>query len=115
MIIKNDYDLIITIINKGNCHSIVKASKKSGAGGATVLQGRGSGIHDTKTIFGIPIEPEKDIILTAVPREKTEVILEAIIKAGNLNEPATGVAFVMPLSMVAGINHLPGACMDEDS
>jgi len=114
MIIKNGFDLIITIINKGNCHNIVKASKKAGAGGGTVIPGRGSGIHDTKTIFGIPIEPEKDIILTAVPREKTEVILEAIIKAGNLDEPATGVAFVMPLSMVAGINHLAGACMDKD-
>jgi len=113
MIIKNEFDLIITIINKGNCHSIVKASRNAGAGGGTVISGRGSGIHDTKTIFGIPIEPEKDIILTAVPREKTEVILEAIIRAGNLDQPATGVAFVMPLCMVAGINHLVAACKDK--
>jgi nitrogen regulatory protein PII len=100
------YDLIITIVNKGWSERIVKASKEAGAEGGTIMFGRGTGIHETKTFFGIPIEPEKEIVFTAIPEEKTREVLSAIIEAGRLNEPGTGVAFVLPLKYVAGICHL---------
>ncbi len=89
------YDLIITIVNKGWSERIVKASKEAGAEGGTIMFGRGTGIHETKTFFGIPIEPEKEIVFTAIPEEKTREVLSAII-----------VAFVLPLKYVAGICHL---------
>jgi nitrogen regulatory protein P-II 1 len=93
-------------VNRGWAERILKASKKAGAEGGTVVYGRGSGIHETKTILGIPIEPEKEIILTAIPEENTEEVLSAIIEAGNLDRPGTGVAFVVELKKVAGICHI---------
>ena len=106
MNLKDHYDLIITIVNKGWSERIIKASKQAGAEGGTILFGRGTGIHETKTLLGIPIEPEKEIILTAIPRGRTEAVLAAIIEAGDLNKPGTGVAFVVELKKVAGICHL---------
>lgn len=101
-----DYDLIVTIVNRGWAERIVKASKEAGAEGGTIFFGRGTGIHETQKLFGIPIEPEKEIILTAIPRGKTEKVLSAIVEAGKLNQPGTGIAFVIELKKVAGICHM---------
>ncbi len=103
---KTSYDLIITIVNKGSSQMVLKASKAAGAEGGTTIMGRGAGIHETKTLLGIPIEPEKEIVLTAIPQEKTEKVLSAILESAGLNKPGAGVAFVVELKQVAGICHL---------
>jgi nitrogen regulatory protein P-II 1 len=100
------HDLIVTIIRKGFAEQIVQASREAGAEGATIIFGRGTGIHEQKKLLGIPIEPEKEIILTIIPAEKTEQVLKAIIKAGKLEQPATGIAFVVTLKEVVGVVHL---------
>ncbi|MFO7732348.1 MAG: P-II family nitrogen regulator [Candidatus Aminicenantes bacterium] len=100
------FDLIVTIVNKGVSENVLKASKEAGAEGGTIVFGRGAGIHETKTLLGIPIEPEKEIILTVVPRALTDKALEAIVRAADLDEPGTGIAFVVELRRVAGICHL---------
>ncbi len=103
---QSEYDLIVTVVNRGFSESIVKASKKAGAEGGTIFFGRGTGIHETKKLLGIPIQPEKEIVLTAVPREITDKVLAAIIEGGKLNQPGTGIAFVIELKKIAGICHL---------
>ena len=106
MRIKKDFDLIVTVIRKGCSEKVIEAAKDAGAEGGTVIMGRGTGIHERKKIMGIPIEPEKEIILTLIPEEITQKVLEAIIKAGDLDKPATGIAFVLDVKQVAGIVHL---------
>ncbi len=100
------FDLIVTIVNKGTCQTIVKASREAGAEGGTIVLARGTGIRETKTLLGIPIEPEKEIILTIVPQDKTETVLSAIVQAGKLDQPGAGITFVLDLKKVAGICHL---------
>jgi nitrogen regulatory protein PII len=100
------HDLIVTIVKKGYCERIVKATRAAGAEGATIIPARGTGIHETKKLLGIPIEPEKEVILTIVKEEKSERVLDAIIEAGNLEKPATGIAFVIELKKVCGVVHL---------
>ena len=100
------FDLIVTIVNKGTSETIIKATKSAGAEGGTIIPGRGTGIREKKMLWGIPIEPEKDIILTIVPQEKTQAILAAIMEQGNLNKPGAGIAFVLELKSVAGICHM---------
>ncbi len=101
-----EFDLIITIINKGWADEIVEAARSAGAEGGTVLYGRGTGVHERKSFFGILIEPEKEVVLTLIRRECTQSVLQAIIKAGQLERPGTGIAFVLDVSQVAGIIHL---------
>lgn len=100
------HNLIVTIVKKGCCERIIKASRNAGSEGATIIPARGTGIHEKKQLLGIPIEPEKEIILTIIREEITEKVLEAIIEAGNLNKPATGIAFVLQLEEVVGVVHL---------
>ncbi len=100
-----EFDLIVSIVDKNFSEKIVKASKEAGAEGGTILYGRGTGIRETKTLFGIPIEPEKEIVLTAVPQEITERVLSEILHKGELDKPGTGIAFVVELKKVVGIHH----------
>ncbi len=98
--------LIVTIVNKGWEKRVVDASKKAGAEGGTIIYGRVTGIHEQQTLFGILVEPEKEIILTLAHEDKCDKILEAIVAAAELNNPGTGLAFVLDVEKVAGIVHM---------
>lgn len=100
------FDLIVSIVNKGGSEIVVNASKSAGAEGGTIIPGRGTGIRENKKLWGIPIEPEKDIVLTIVPQDRTQKVLSAIVEQGKLNQPGAGIAFVLELKTVAGICHM---------
>ncbi|QGT98733.1 Putative regulatory protein, P-II family / Putative regulatory protein, P-II family [Candidatus Syntrophocurvum alkaliphilum] len=102
----NSHDLIVTIVKKGWADKVVKASKQAGAEGATVIYGRGTGIHEQKKLLGLSIEPEKEMVLTIILKEETEKVLKAIEKGCSLDKPATGISFVIELKKVVGIVHL---------
>lgn len=97
--------LIVTIVRKGWGSTVLEASVGAGARGGTVLGGRGAGINEKEKIFGMTIEPEKEIILTLVPSERVDPILKAIVSAAELNEVGRGIAFVLPVDRVAGVAH----------
>jgi nitrogen regulatory protein PII len=100
------FDLIVTIVDRGNAINVVEASKRAGAEGGTIIGGRGSGIHETAKLFGIPIEPEKDIILTLIDTGRTDEVLKAIAEKVGLKEPGKGIAFVLNAEKTVGICHL---------
>lgn len=99
------YDLIVTIVNKGDAEKVVNSSRKAGAEGGTIMFGRGTGIHEHAKLFGITIEPEKEIVLTLIDRQHTNAVLEAIADEIKLNKPGKGIAFILAVDRVAGINH----------
>lgn len=102
----NHHDLIITIVSKGRSVDVIDASKEAGAEGGTILHGRGSGVHDTAKLFGIRIEPEKEVILIIAENTKTDLIVQSISNKLNINKPGKGVLFVLDVKRVAGIHHL---------
>ncbi len=100
-----EYELIVTIVSQGDAELVVEASRRAGAEGGTILTGRGTGIHEQVKLFGIPIEPEKEIVLTLIPREQSSQVMEAIMEAAHLKKPGKGIAFILPVQRVFGINH----------
>ncbi len=97
--------LIVTIVRKGWGDTVLQASVKAGAEGGTVLFGRGSGVHEKQKLLGIPIEPEKEIVLTVTYPDKIDRILDEITRATDLCKPGMGIAFVVPVEKVVGIVH----------
>ncbi|MBM3119743.1 MAG: P-II family nitrogen regulator [Chloroflexi bacterium] len=102
---KENRALIVTIVKKGWGDRVVEASMKAGAEGGTVMFGRGTGIHEHQKILGICIEPEKEIVLSVIPRDKVDSVLAEIVKATELDKPGTGISFVLPVEKVTGIVH----------
>jgi len=107
------YDVIVTIVNKGYSEKVIEASKKAGAEGGTILNGRGTGIHEQAKLFSIQIEPEKEIVLTLIDREKTDDVLKAIMVEGELEKPGKGIAFVLEVERTIGINHILNRMVNE--
>lgn len=106
MLENNDnFNLIVTIVDKGVAEDVIALAKKGGAEGGTILNGRGAGCHDTAKILGILIEPEKDIVLTLIEKEKTDAVLEYIADGLELDKPGKGIAFVLNVPKVVGIVH----------
>ncbi|MBU5266599.1 P-II family nitrogen regulator [Virgibacillus proomii] len=107
------YDLIVTIINKGDCEKVVDASKRAGAEGGTILSGRGTGIHEQAKLFNILIEPEKEVVLTLINKEKTNDVLKTIEEEAELNTAGKGIAFVIDVEQTIGINHVLNQMVNE--
>ncbi len=103
---KTQYNLIMTVVSDGFSERVIQASKKAGAMGGTVLHGRGTEIHEDPKLFGLNIEPEKEVILTLIEKEKTEAVLDAIVQAGELTRPGRGIASVLDVGRATGIGHL---------
>ena len=97
--------LIIGIVRKGLGDAALKASCESCAEGGTVLYGRGKGIHETQTILGISVEPEKEIVLTITPSDRTDEVLNEIVKVAELDKPGNGLAFIVPVEKIVGVVH----------
>jgi nitrogen regulatory protein PII len=97
--------LIISIVRKGWGSTVLEASVQAGARGGTVFVARGAGINEREKIFGMSIEPEKEVLLTLVPSDRTGTILDAIVRAGELEDTGRGIAFVLPVEQVAGVAH----------
>lgn len=95
--------LIVTIVRKGWGSTVLEASVQAGAGGGTVLMGRGAGVNEQTKLFGMAIEPEKEIVLTLTFADRVDAILAAIVKAAQLDTTGRGIAFVVPVDRIAGV------------
>ncbi len=97
--------LIVAIVPQGRCPVLVTAAKEAGSEGATIVRGRGTGVHESSKFLGVPIEPEKDLLLVLIPTELTDAVMSAIVRAGELDQPGHGIAFVVDVPRVEGIVH----------
>ena len=97
------FKLILSSVKADITDSIVDAAKEAGATGATIIPSRGTGIHEAKTFFGLSLEAQTDIIMFLVEEHLITRILDAIKKSGKFHEPGTGIAFVLPVEHVVGL------------
>lgn len=101
----SDLSLIVSIVRKGWGSAVLDASVKAGARGGTVLYGRGAGINEQEKIFGLSIEPEKEIVLTVVRADLADRVLGDVVRAADLNDTGRGIAFVLPVEKLVGVAH----------
>ena len=64
------------------------AATEAGARGGTIINARGSGIHETSKLFAMEIEPEKEIVLIISEVAQAESITSAIREKMKIDEPA---------------------------
>lgn len=97
------FKLILSSVKPDITDRVVDAAKESGATGATIIPARGTGIHEAKTFFGLTLEAQTDIIMFLVEEHLTNVILDTIKTSGEFHKPGTGIAFVLPVEQVVGL------------
>jgi len=97
------FKLIVAFAKPSITDVIVDAMKEQGATGATIIPARGTGIHEAKTFFGLSIEDQTDIILFLVEEHVVEDLLKVMRLAGKFDEPGTGIAIVLSVEHIAGL------------
>ncbi|OQB11670.1 MAG: Nitrogen regulatory protein P-II [Firmicutes bacterium ADurb.Bin193] len=97
------YKAIFTIVDKGNAETVIEAATAAGSRGGTIINARGSGIHETGKLFSMDIEPEKEIVLILSDTENTESITAAIGKALDIDKPGNGIIFVQDIENAFGL------------
>ncbi len=102
----NEFDLIITIVNKGYADYVIDAAREAGASGGTIIYGLGTS-KNSETFLGVAIHPEKEIILTVVKHAEKDKIMKIICERSNLNANGHGICFSLPTSNVVGITNMP--------
>jgi len=102
---RNDmrFKLILASVKTDIADTVVDAGKKAGATGATIIPARGTGIREAKTFFGLSLEAQTDIIMFLIEEHLVDPILDAVGKAGRFDKPGTGIAFVLPVDQVIGL------------
>lgn len=100
-----DIKCIVGIVERGKAERVIKAAKKSGASGATIFYGRGTGESEVQKFLKVNIEASKEIILILSERKKLRDIVEAMTIAGDLKKPGTGIIFTFPVEHLIGLHH----------
>jgi len=97
------YNAIFSIVDKGNAEAVIEAATKAGARGGTIINARGSGIHETSKLFSMDIEPEKEIVLILSENNLTDKITTFIKEQLDMDKPGNGIIFVLDASKTYGL------------
>jgi nitrogen regulatory protein PII len=95
--------LIISLVKPAATEGIIEAAKAAGGTGATIILGRGTGVHEAKTFFGLTLETQTDVVLFLLEKHLVGKVLEAIYEAGQFKKPGTGIAFVLDVEKAVGL------------
>jgi len=98
-----DYEVLFTIVERGLGQDVVDAATAAGSRGATIINARGSGIHENTMFFSMNIEPEKEIVMIIIEKEKSFEIIKHIKEVMHIDEPGKGIMFAMEVSKTSGL------------
>lgn len=100
---KPEYELIMTIVNRGYSDEVMRAARDAGATGGTVIYARGTGNQDIETQYGVLIHPEKELVMILAPGGKKRAIMEAVCRRAGLDRAGSGMTFALPVDDVVGM------------
>lgn len=97
------HEVIFCIVNAGFSEAVMDTAREVGARGGTVLHASGTANPDAEKLFGITIEPEKDVVMILVQSEIRDAVLHALYNSVGLKTEGKGIAFSLPVQDVVGL------------
>ncbi|NLZ36507.1 MAG: P-II family nitrogen regulator [Clostridiales bacterium] len=91
------------IVDRGMAGDVMDIARKAGARGGTIMHGRGTGAEYTATLFGMEIEPEKELVMILMPTALVDKIVDDLFRELKLEDPGNGILFVEPVLGVRGL------------
>jgi hypothetical protein len=98
-----EYEVIFCIVNSGYGEAVMDTAKTVGARGGTIINARGTASLEAEKIFGITVQPEKEIVMIVVPAKIKDDVLHALYKDVGLQTAGQGIAFSMPVDGAVGL------------
>lgn len=94
---------LTVIVDRGVSGDVMDIALKAGVRGGTILHGRGAGAELATNLFGLEIEPEKELVIILMPSELVDKVVNAIVQELHLDEPGKGILFVEPVIQTRGL------------
>ena len=98
-----NYEVVFTIVERGLGQEVVDVATSAGSKGATIINARGSGVHEHSTFFAMNIEPEKEIVMMILEKDKVQDIIKSIEDTLHIDDPGKGILFTMDVNRVTGL------------
>lgn len=94
---ENKITLIIAIVNSGYSEKLMDVAVSKGARGGTIFNATGSAGSKVEVLYGITINPDKEVAMIIVPNAIANKILQAIYEELGPQTEAKAIAFTMPV------------------
>lgn len=98
------HELVFCIVNQGYSDVVMDAAREAGARGGTILHAKGTANAESEKMFGIAIQPEKEIVMIVAEEDVKGNILHAIYQHAGLKTAGQGIAFTLPVEEVIGLS-----------
>ncbi len=98
-----DFEVILCIVNKGFADRAMDAARAAGAKGGTILHGRGTAAPDAEKLFGVTIQPEKEIVMILAANKIRDAVVKALYDAVGTGTDAQGLTFTLPVEHTVGL------------
>ena len=94
---ENRIVLVMSIVNNGFSDKVMDIARKLGARGGTILNASGSASVDAEKLYGITINPEKEVVMILVSNDIVKDLLNLLYQEIGSDTEAQGIAFTLPV------------------
>lgn len=94
---ENKIVLVMSIVNSGYSEKVMDLARQLGARGGTILNASGSASIGAEKLYGISINPEKEIVMILVSNTIAKNLLNILYQEVGSNSEAQGIAFTLPV------------------
>lgn len=98
-----EYKMVLSVVKRGFETDVLEAGKAVGHFGAIIMQAKGVS-RLQKKFLGFSISPENSVVMMIVKKELVVPVMKSIYSVADFTSEANGMAFALPVSMVAGMN-----------
>lgn len=102
---EDEFKLVFTSVRRGYESEVLEAARAEGHTGAIVMQAKGVE-KVRKRFFGFSIDPENSVVLMIVKSDMVVPVIKSIYSAVDFKSEARGMLFVLPISMVCGMDDI---------
>ncbi len=98
------FSLLVVIIDEELEDKALEVAKNNGAVNVSVLSARGLSLQEEKkTFFGFTLEGAQSILVFVLEKTVSIKVMKALNRELELEKPDRGVAFIVPLEHIAGV------------
>ena len=98
------FSVVVAIVADDLEEKGIEVARKAGAGGVTIVSGRGVGAEEKKTFFGLTYQGSQTLLICVVEKKLSVTIMKALTEELDLKKNSKGVVFTLPLEHIAGID-----------
>ncbi len=96
------------IVDRGMGEDVMDIAREAGVRGGTILHGRGAGAEIATKLFGVEIEPEKELVIILTADALIDKVVQALFHELELDKPGKGILFIEPILETRGLIEMSG-------